>query len=116
MVLLHGAAAWCSCCMVQLLHGAPAAATAAAAAATATATAADTAAATAAPTAAATTAAAAAAAAVCNGSSSNFLIYKIEAAVEAAPAIFGRYLVTQWRQLLAAADAFRAEHWVQSRR
>ena len=45
-----------------------------------------------------------------------FLIYKIEAAVKAAPAIFGRYLETLWRQLLAAADAFRAEHWVQPRR
>ena len=54
-----------------------------------------------------------AAAATC---SSNFLIYKIEAAVEAGPAIFSKYLVTQWRQLLAAADAFPAEHWVQSRR
>ena len=43
-------------------------------------------------------------------------IYEIEAAVEAAPAIFGRYQVTQWRQLLAAADAFRAGHYVQSRR
>ena len=42
--------------------------------------------------------------------------YEIEAAEEAAPAIFSRYLVAQWRQLLAAADAFRAEHWVQSRR
>ena len=52
----------------------------------------------------------------CAACSSNFLIYHIEAAIEAAPAIFGRYLVTQWRQLLAAADAFRAEHWVQSRR
>ena len=52
----------------------------------------------------------------CCCSSSNFLIYEIEAAVEAAPAIFGRYLVTLWRQLLAAADAFRVEHWVQSRR
>ena len=40
---------------------------------------------------------------------SNFLIYEMEAAVEADPAIFGRYLVTLWRQLLAAADAFRAE-------
>ena len=90
MVLLHGAAAWC-CCMV-LLHGA--------------------------------TAwrcfmvllhAAAACCCCCSSGSSNFLIYKIEAAVEAAPAIFGRYLVTLWRQLLAAADAFPAEHWVQSR-
>ena len=51
-----------------------------------------------------------------SGSSSNFLIYKIAVAVEAASAIFGRYLVTQWRQLLVAADAFRAEHWVQFRR
>ena len=41
-----------------------------------------------------------------SSSSSNFLIYKIEAAVDAAPAIFGRYLVTLWRQQLAAADAF----------
>ena len=49
-------------------------------------------------------AAAAAAAAI-------FFIYELEAAVEATPAIFGRYLVTQWRQLLAAADAFRAENW-----
>ena len=40
----------------------------------------------------------------------------IEAAVKAAPAIFGRYLVTQWQQLLAAADAFRAEHRVKSQR
>ena len=39
------------------------------------------------------------AAAGCSGSS-NFLIYEIEAAAEAAPAIFGRYLVTQRRQLL----------------
>ena len=35
-----------------------------------------------------------------------FFIYEIEAAEEAAPAIFGRYLVAQWRQLLAAADVF----------
>ena len=48
-------------------------------------------------------------------SSSNFLIYEIEGAEEAAPAIFGRYLVAQWPQQLAAADAFRAEHWLQSR-
>ena len=48
-------------------------------------------------------AAAAAAAAI-------FFTYELEAAVEATPAIFGRYLVTQRRQLLAAADAFRAQH------
>ena len=92
-----------------LLHGVAAAATAAITAAATAASAGATAAA------AAATAAAAVAAAACSGSSSNFLIYKIEAAVEAVPAIFGRYLVTQWRQLLAAADAFRAEHLVQSR-
>ena len=45
-----------------------------------------------------------------------FLIYKIEAAEEAAPTIFGRYLVAQRRQLLAASVAFRAEHWVQYQR
>ena len=48
-----------------------------------------------------------------SSSSSNFLIYEIGAAEEAAEAIFGRYLVAQWRQLLAAAVTFRAEQWVQ---
>ena len=40
-----------------------------------------------------------------------FFKYEPDAAVEATPSIFGRYLVTKWRQLLAAADAFRAQHW-----
>ena len=44
------------------------------------------------------------------------LIYEIEAAVEAAPEVFGRYLVTLWRQLLVAADALRTKHWVKSLR
>ena len=46
----------------------------------------------------------------CCCSSSDFFKYEPEAAVEATPAVFDRYLVTQWRQLLAAADAFRAQH------
>ena len=66
--------------------------------------------------AAAGAAAAAASSSGGSSSSSNFLIYEIEVAVDAAPAIFGRYLVTLCRQQLVAADAFRAEHWVQSRR
>ena len=89
MVLLHGAAVWC-CCMV-LLHGAAAWCCCIL-----------------------LLHGAAAWCRCCCSSSNNFLIYEIEAAVEAAPTIFGRYLVTLWRQLLAAADAFRAEHWVQS--
>ena len=59
--------------------------------------------------AAAAVAAAGAAATTVAAAAAAIFIYEIEATVDAAPVIFGRYLVTLWCQQLAAADAFRAD-------